>query len=180
MINLKLAQYNKEGKFERFGELLQTEQATYGKFNKDDRGKLFFELGKNYISLTDVWQSGAVAHRFIYEKDEKDPLNRFNGLFDGRTYGDGKFVLMCATESFNENGEYIYQDDFISADMKYGMRPNSFRAVGLVIQNGNEMQTKLKDYHWDAVGAVHPATGKSETKIIGNLHENPELWEKVK
>lgn len=29
-----------------------------------------------------------------FTKDEKDPLNRFNGLFDGRTYGKGRFVLV--------------------------------------------------------------------------------------
>jgi hypothetical protein len=42
------------------------------------------------------------------------------------------------------------------------------------------MQTKLQDYWWDSIGACHPATGESETEIVGNLHENPELYEKIK
>ena len=83
MINLKLAEY-KDGKFERFLEF------------KD------FMLSENYI--VNVKELNRVNHShsssnyhysfFQYDKDEKDPLNRFDGLFDGRTYGGGRFVLI--------------------------------------------------------------------------------------
>jgi hypothetical protein len=176
MINLKLAEYNKDGKFQGLLEL-----------GKD------FLFGGDYILIIKV---EAVITFSRFDKDKKDPLKRFDGLFDGRTYGEGRFVLIKSTNSVGfkflplskplsnstelEDDNIIYQDDFISADMKYGSRPDSFRAIGLVIENGDTMQTKLQDYWWDSIGACHPATGESETEIVGNLHENPELYEKIK
>ncbi|MEY2888271.1 MAG: hypothetical protein RL027_611 [Pseudomonadota bacterium] len=184
MINLKLAEYNKDGKFERFLELYNL-----CKFS----GEMAFLLGQDSIRIIEHEICGDY---FNYERDKKDPLKRFDGLFDGRTYGEGRFVLIKSTNIVGfkflplskplsnltelKDDNIIYQDDFISANMKYGSRPDSFRAIGLVIENGDIMQTKLQDYWWDSIGACHPATGKSETEIVGNLHENPELYEKIK
>lgn len=78
-MQLKLAEY-KDGKFEKFLEL-----------GKD------FVFGGEFILLTEkmtllgVWGFG---EPFSFKKDEKDPLSRFDGLFDGITYGNGRFVLI--------------------------------------------------------------------------------------
>ena len=84
MINLKLAEY-KDGKFERFLEL----------------GKDFIYAG-NFIGVYPQSACQAIKKSTIFssdnfykfDKDKKDPLNRFDGLFDGRTYGEGRFVLV--------------------------------------------------------------------------------------
>lgn len=80
-MKLKLAQYNSEAKFERFLEL-----------GKDfrycgDMVMTFFHIDK----MTPKRQLGFNGQ---YTKDEKDPLNRFDGWFDGRTYGEGRFILI--------------------------------------------------------------------------------------
>ena len=77
MINLKLAEYDlKTGKFERFLEL----------------GKEF-TYGGDYIIIASVVNNRANLLG-TFNLDKKDPLNRFNGLYDGFTYGNGRFVLM--------------------------------------------------------------------------------------
>ena len=79
MIDLKLAQYNSEGKFVGFLEI-----------GKD------FVYGGYYILITEKMTPLGVlgfADACSFDRDEKDPLNRFDGLFDGRTYGKGRFVL---------------------------------------------------------------------------------------
>ena len=50
-----------------------------------------------------------------YKKDKKDPLNRFNGRFDGRTYAEGRFVLIINyQDNINKNIEYDgYEDVYI-------------------------------------------------------------------
>jgi hypothetical protein len=73
MISLKLAEYNKEGKFKRFLNC-----------GIEDRQFLF---GDKVIRINGLCEED-------YYKDEKDPLNRFNGRFDGITYGEGRFVLI--------------------------------------------------------------------------------------
>lgn len=79
-MHLKLAEYNLEtGEFEKFLEL-----------GKD------FVYGGDYIFITEkmtmlgVWGLG---EQFAFQKDKKDRLNCFDGLFDGMTYGGGRFVL---------------------------------------------------------------------------------------
>ena len=77
MINLRLAEYDlKTGKFERFLEL----------------GKEF-TYGGDYIIIASVVNNRANLLG-TFNLDKKDPLNRFNGLYDGFTYGNGRFVLM--------------------------------------------------------------------------------------
>lgn len=151
-MQLKLAEY-KDGKFERFGELLSAKRAEYGQFDSDQRGKIFFELGKDFISVTEVWQSGAIANRFINKKDEKDPLNRFNGLFDGRTYGEGRFVLIESSRK----GESKELDDI----WHHSQQPDDPNYCNIV-----EIWNLDSDF--------------GLSMKLGNLHENPELWEKVK
>lgn len=142
-MQLKLAEYNKEGKFERFLEL----------------GKDFGFFG-DYIAISELkitFANGNTDDRWRkILRDEKDPLNRFGGLFDGRTYGNGRFVLI-----YDEN-----------------CKP--FGAVG----RGNK-----KFYCDSSTDEVSEEIGTDsfdkfcpETiyKKLGNLHENPELWEKIR
>ena len=73
MINLKLAQCDNKGKFEKYLEL----GGDYGNFS-------YFK------SCFIKWHNNFV--------DKKDPLNRLNGLLDGRTYGNGQFILLLENE----------------------------------------------------------------------------------
>lgn len=73
MINFKLAQCDKDGKFEKYLEL----GGDYGNFS-------YFK------SCFIKWHNNFV--------DKKDPLNRLNGLLDGRTYGNGQFILLLENE----------------------------------------------------------------------------------
>ena len=52
-----------------------------------------FLLGKDFVGFRyNVAYEGERLE--VFKKDEKDPLNRYNGLYDGFTYGNGRFVLM--------------------------------------------------------------------------------------
>lgn len=155
MINLRLAEYNLETeKFERFLELGK-DFAYCGEFlilkNKD---KLIDG------SVLECWSYIWRDDKKLIKKDPKDPLNRFNGLFDCRTYGEGRFVLIIETNYTTENNKKIYFDDIV--DM-----PNWPECAG-------DENLKLIDEHFINTNRyiIH--------NIIGNLHENPELWEKVK
>jgi len=88
-MKLRLAKY-KNGKFERFLELTDADLfvSPSGMIEFEKEG---FLLGKDSILVLSMFGG---FNSDYYNKDEKDPLNRFNGLFDGRTYGDGKFVLI--------------------------------------------------------------------------------------
>jgi len=132
MINLKLAEYDvKTGKFHGFLELYNL-----CKFSRE----ITFLLGQDSIRIIEHEICGDY---WDHEKDEKDPLNRFNGLFDGRTYGQGEFVLIRDDEDdiFKRIAFDGYEDFF-----EYSM-------------------TKKEDGEWQP---------------SGNLHENPELYEKIK
>lgn len=152
MINLKLAEYDlKTGKFVRFLEQedfeyfapeyedfkLPTETTDWLFDFKDKK----FLLGKDFVGFRyNVAYEGERLE--VFKKDEKDPLNRFDGLFNGRTYGKGRFVLIINNQdNINKNIEYDgYEDVFI-----YTL--------------GTDIETNF----------IEPE----------NLHENPELYEKI-
>ena len=138
MIDLKLAKYNEEGKFEKYLEL----------------GKDFmfggFSIHLQYVYIPPMNDEDRIngiipdmeADFSRWLLDEKDPLNRFNGLFNGRTYGGGMFVLI------HDN-----QDDFkvvCNSPIAPFYDPPSI-----------EQQYESKER-------------------IFNIHENPELWSKIK
>jgi hypothetical protein len=138
MIDLKLAEYNSEGRFKKFLEL-----------GKD------FLFGGNFLMihivtiapLTEENRVNREIPKITLEegkvfKDEKDPLNRFDGLFDGFTYGNGRFVLIDKKHKFD-----IYETRYV-----VDIRHYTFRKIRHCVSS----------------------------EIIGNLHQNPELYEKVK
>lgn len=95
MLQLKLADYGgKKEKFERFSEL-GSDFVFGGDFilfhNPEEVSY------KNYLNDPSVINTTILASNYCqvkFFKDKKDPLNRFDGLFNGRTYGKGRFVLI--------------------------------------------------------------------------------------
>jgi hypothetical protein len=101
MINLKLAEYEGE-KFERF---LDQEDSEYfppdwENFITDmEIGERFnfentkFLLGKDFVGFRYCIPYEGDALK-VFKRDKKDPLNRCNGIFNGLTYGEGRFILI--------------------------------------------------------------------------------------
>jgi hypothetical protein len=130
MITLKLAKYER-GKLQGFLELYNI-----CGFQRETT----FLLGQDSIRII---QNEIFGDYWNYEKDKKDPLNRFNGLFHGRTYGQGDFVLIQDDEdNIFKRVFYDGWEDIIEYSM-----------------------TKKEDGEW---------------QLAGNLHQNPELYEKIK
>lgn len=120
MIELKLAEYDlKSRKFLRF--------YSFGK------SKYSFFYGGDTLLIQHY--SEILAAEFHVNKDEKDPLKRFNGLFDGRTYGEGRFVLI------ERNYDDLYQkvskygDEFRT--MELGERANNLNLFVTFHHKGN-------------------------------------------
>jgi len=142
MIDLKLAEYNSEGKFVGFIGLAEACYAIYGEFQDSFLSfRAGFIFGKNSVQIVNFFDNSKKDDIFL--KDEKDPLNRFDGLFDGRTYGNGRFVLII------NDGDDVYL-----------RKVNWFEDFSKFMQR--EFQSEFKP------------------KLIGNLHKNPGLYEKVK
>lgn len=174
---LRLAEY-KENKFEKFLEVGQD-----------------FLFGEKFITVSqkDISTEMSAARNVgeenlikFYYLDKTDPLNRFNGLFDGRTYGDGRFILIERNQDDvsqikeekkhvlfrkNKDGSHSRSEEekIISEVISYRLTtPGLFfhRGSGSVIEtkwNGDEIWEEKQQYE----------------KIIGNLHENPELFERL-
>jgi hypothetical protein len=168
MINLKLAEYEGE-KFERF---LNQEDSEY--FPPDwenfiiymENGKEFnfentkFLLGKDFVGFRYCIPYEGEAFS-VFKKDKKDPLKRFNGLFDGITYGEGRFVLI-QDEDFG-----VYEQKFFDKkheEFGYGLNLNG--NISCTFKNATSFTGKYVD--------------STSPKLIGNLMENPELYEKLK
>lgn len=143
-MQLKLADYGeKKEKFERFLELGRA-------INK-------FVYCGDLIEIITQKEGQEYAHCHSYIKDDKDPLNRFSGLFDGRTYGDGRFVLIRGIEL--ETGLIYWGDEFFSAD-------------GETLLSYCDDREILKS---------QAAVAFLEKALLGiNIHQNPELYEKIR
>lgn len=112
-MNLRLASYSESGKFEKFLELGKD----FGYFG--DFIIVNSECDENYLDVPslclDIMNAeGAVMAEFggdqrfyCAKKDPKDPLNRFNGLFDGRSYSGGRFVLELEGEDNIYSAEMV-------------------------------------------------------------------------
>jgi hypothetical protein len=189
MIKVKLAEY-KDGKFKMFlnqselsKEIFETGFDTYKADHESDNFLLVdhesdgFLLGKNFIKINCIADDELNGEVFL--KDKKDPLNRFNGLFDGRTYGKGRFVLSRYAElleTYKDDFIGTYEDDFIFYD---DGSPEHKTVIELVewdyedhcFKNGEDGS------YCEACGYLSWHQG---LKIAGNIHENPELYEKRK
>lgn len=144
MLEMKLAEYDlKTGKFLRFLKLVKTKlSVNYDhEIVIEEEG---FLLGRDSIVTL---QNGfdCLSEIKTVLKDKTDPLNRFNGLFNGQTYGEGRFVLT------SQLLRKYWQDSVVRTESGNVILVNE----GLVKQN-------LVDFQ------------------LGNLHESPELFEKIK
>lgn len=121
-MNLKLAEYNlKDGKFLRFLELGQ--QFVYG---GDWLGVLDKESKLDIATQMSMAASIGDINPIKYTRlDKTDPLNRFNGLFDGRSFGQGKFVLV--SQHFYKE----YPKGYIKGDVVYIMEENNETSMSI-------------------------------------------------
>lgn len=192
-MKLKLAKYSEDGKFEKFLEcgrefvyagnviltLIKFDRPD-GRFGlgRNEKGDLLLPVNLasevddfNEDSLLEIIISSLAesedegsrdySDAQVWEKDEKDPLNRFDGLFDGRTYGGGRIVLMrCAHKTIRKE---IWQDDVILGDGKRVVTQNHATTTLL----SRIQKQKYSEFKVD---------GKASMRIIGNLHQNPELF----
>lgn len=159
-MNLKLAEY-KDGKFERFLELGRI----LGYSGESDN---LFSYAGNSISIMDAVCGYCEKEEVVYAtietreflKDKKDPLNRFNGLFNGRTYGEGRFVLIIDDQDTRR--EYF---------------PITYDASGRRKVNIHIDPTSLNASFNPEISEIKMLRG--DFRFLGNLHENPELFEQI-
>ena len=109
MINLKLAEYNKDGKFQGFLELCKIQLLVNYNFEIeiDEEGFLF---GKDCI-IKISYGFDCLSDIKTFYKDKKDPLKRCNGIFDGLTYGEGRFILI---EDYEDTRMVHYNNEEIT------------------------------------------------------------------
>jgi len=181
-MKLRLTEY-KDGKFERFLDL----GSDFGYFGDFILVSNDYEqdFRAEYTPISDTELDGScgsvdpTAERFALDK--KDPLNRFDGLFDGRTYGEGRFVLVEGLGIKDLHDKEIYIDDILA---KYTtLTQDSFLVRGNRTHNtgyegGNFYGINLYYHTTSAIFDSEDIDLRSQ--ILGNLHENSELWEKVK
>lgn len=158
MINLRLAEYNlKTGKFKRFLEL--GEDFLYGHY--------FIMLDNNNGDFRQYEVADYNDCPTVFNQDEKDPLLRFSGLFDGRTYGEGRFVLMKCGR--NTAGKEIWQDDLIEAVYSeyYKTKVEGLQSTYFYFDFSKTIPQILPKSSHEGIFAGD---------VVSNLHENPELW----
>lgn len=154
MINLRLAEYDLEtGKFVRFLEL--GKDFVYG----GDFVGVYPQTALQAIRKCTIFSSD---NFYKFEKGETDPLNRFNGLFDGRTYSNGQFVLIRSVHAGFYEDSII--DDNMGVSEKIDLRLLIWGKRGGFI---NIYSEELLSFDEDTA------------EYLGNLHENPELYEKI-
>jgi hypothetical protein len=174
-MQLRLAEY-KNGKFERFLELTDADLfvSPSGMIEFEKEG---FLLGKDSILVLSMFDG---FNSDYYNKDEKDPLNRFDGLFDGRTYGNGRFVLVVndkddileireqKKEIFNNKYKIISEKIVSDCFLGYRIKPDFL----ITSSSGKLIKTKFNgDQIWEE--------SSKTSKIVGSLHENPEFYEEI-
>ena len=139
-MDLKLAEYDLEtGKFEKFRKC------------GSDSGEFSYA-----VDMIGIWEDFGFTNGEWYDFDEKDPLNRFDGRFDNRSYGNGRFVLIADDE-----------DDIFQC---FNVLETWHR------RRGDVNPSELEDYHNDCYdGDDYRVCAK-----LGNLHESPELYDKIK
>jgi hypothetical protein len=146
MINLRLAEYNLEtGKFERFLEL--------GKDFLFGGDYIMFARESGYFYIDSAGQEYREQFR-----DEKDPLNRFGGLFDGRTYGNGRFVLILQSMHGQEGDGKVKELDEVWHHPDQPDDPNYHNIIKMWNLEERNFFCSVKK---------------------GNLHENPELYDRI-
>lgn len=156
-MKMKLADYGTTGKFERFLELgtgllnknLKYKDSAFQKDFNDGVNCNFLFGGDCIIILYQEFHNGSKSiDGFRFDRDEKDPLNRFNGLFSGRTFGEGRFVIVIddcddvRTPSYtivtSSTPERPYSHTFLKGEVMGNLHQNP------------ELFSKLEQIRWPA------------------------------
>lgn len=140
-----------------------------------------FKEEKNSVKINDI----------LYKQDEKDPLNRFNGLFDGRTYGFGEFCLIeqdivkVDNNSLNLSSDDVISDGknlFFCSYLSKKFSNNEFSMMRQLTkldgEKYNELQKKLP-IGWILKGQenfMKFLENSATFNVVGNLHQNPNLF----
>ncbi len=99
----------------------------------------------------------------------------FNDPNPGRFLGS--FEIMQYTGLLDKNGKEIYEGDILLYE------GDSCKHCGKPIYGEHKpYRVEWCDYGWDAINkenSISPTCWQKEIKIIGNVHENPELLTEV-
>lgn len=124
----------------------------------------FLELGKDFsysgdfITLSSGWR---IHKDPIMIENVGDLQKLFDGLFVGRTYSR-RFVLIESKIISRFNNPLLMSQDDIFSYNEYTQKACEF----------------INFHHWEET--EEQVEMNPNFKILGNLHKNPELWEKVK
>lgn len=169
MIKLKLAEYDlKTGKFNEFFDLGLNEPYSFGFYG-------------DTITVYYAW----IDESFSYDLDKKDPLNRFNGLFDGLTYGEGRFVLCESIGVKDKNQKDVWAFDIaklkpFDSKLNYKLISNKKFLFGMGCMDG---YVGCDGYGYDFTNVNFSESFNNadlRNEIVANLFENPELYEQIK
>ncbi len=158
-MELKLAQYNEDGQFEKFLEIDKDFYYHSGRFSESAYGsRITVKSEPNYTFHLE-------NHPFYYSPPNQFPT--FDGLFYLRNYNQGRFVLKI-------------NDDFdVFAVDQDG-------AESIFISYEGQLCKKLKRNPNRPIQPsfplekMWPSSLSPSIKKIGNIFENPELYEKIK
>lgn len=183
MIKLRLAEY-KDGKFKRFlelgrdflygGDVIQLTETPVGTMRLDQ----FVNMAARFTATdSDAERWAKWATECLIKKDEKDPLSRFDGRFDGRTYGNGRFVLIRGYD----DAETRWEDSVFS--LEDNSPPITMHADILTVGDfGNHYGAYPEAFDFPRMSDSCNSGACSfnlENRLLGNIHENPELWDLI-
>ena len=180
-MELRLAEYNLEtGKFERFLELGRDfAYAGYGIIVKNKKPLID---GSILDTWPYIWREA--EDEGFFDKDEKDPLNRFNGLFDGRTYGNGRFILERKIKN-ERHYAYCYVPDIWEFDVLHYKKTLFEKSLDKRVLETFSKTDYIPERFEQGTKTVlgkffNRVDFKDDILFHKNLHKNPELWEKIK
>lgn len=120
-------------------------------------GSLVISNGRYYICVSGICQANTYINNGITSMIEVIP----------ETVGQ-------YTDLTDKNGKKIFEGDIVNVNTKKDSLCNSYKGRNLVI--------KFDEYHrFVASGSLeYPLCNHYEWEVIGNIHDNPELKEKIR
>jgi len=91
--------------------------------------------------------------------------------FDG-----SEFIPMQYTGLKDKNGKEIYEGDLIDDQIRYGFTVKQLSPATVVFEYGKfQLHYKILHHAGDERGIYEEWLFPEDCKVIGNIHENPEL-----